>query len=223
MLTKRDKQKLKRWAKKIADIARKHTALGVKYGRRRYWVGIPAAFLSTASGAAIFATVKTCDDEDNSCTYVRYIGAALAVLSAGLSGVSTYLDYGGKSSKHLEAAKRYTALVRFINYNLGTENDNIEPELLFKNIYAQFEAIAATTPQLNVDIQLDAMDDEMLEVGELTTIAIDGDEYSTSASIAATESLKTQTFLECSRAESGDSSHKMDKSLQYQLARMSHV
>lgn len=68
------------------------------WGKRHYWLGIPATIGSTIAGASIFAEVSGC---------WAYIAGTAGVVAAILAGTSTFLDPNKQARLHNEAGATY--------------------------------------------------------------------------------------------------------------------
>src|SRR5882724_11552902 len=95
------------WYKRVAVTQRAHYLSADHFGRRKYWLGIPAAALSTIVGTSVFATVAKQPE-----LRVQIAVGIASVVAAVLAGLQTLLGYAERAEKHRLAGAKYGALGR---------------------------------------------------------------------------------------------------------------
>src|SRR6185369_2622736 len=92
---------------RVSITQRAHYLSADHFGRRKYWLGIPAVVLSTLVGTAVFASLQKQPE------FWLQIAIGLAsVLAAVLAGLQTFLGYTERAEKHRIAGAKYGALGR---------------------------------------------------------------------------------------------------------------
>jgi len=112
---------LRKWQRQLS--LRQH---GHKEGEAKYKViylslGIPAIILAAIISAAIFGTFQDCScEEECNSEWVRVASGIVALLSAILTAVSSFVDAGGIREKHKSSADSYGELSHKIETVLRT-------------------------------------------------------------------------------------------------------
>lgn len=95
------------WYQRVTVTQRAHYLSADHFGARKYWLGIPAVFLSTLVGTSVFATVQTQPQ------FWLQIAVGLASVAAALlASLQTFLGYSERAEKHRIAGAKYGALGR---------------------------------------------------------------------------------------------------------------
>jgi hypothetical protein len=89
----------------------RHDEAARRYARGQYSLGIPSLVVSTVVGTSLFAALSS------QMTPPLWI-AILSMLAAVLSALQTFLDFGGRSDKHRNAAVKYKAAIRLLEETL---------------------------------------------------------------------------------------------------------
>jgi hypothetical protein len=95
------------WYKRVAVTQRAHYLSADHFGRRKYWLGVPAATLSIVVGTSVFATVAKQPE-----IWVQIAVGLASVAAAVLAGLQTFLGYAERAEKHRLAGAKYGALGR---------------------------------------------------------------------------------------------------------------
>jgi hypothetical protein len=95
------------WYERVAVTQRAHYLSADRFGRRKYWLGIPAATLSTIVGTSVFATVAKQPE-----LWVQIAVGLASVAAAVLAGLQTLLGYAERAEKHRLAGAKFGALGR---------------------------------------------------------------------------------------------------------------
>lgn len=93
---------LRKWAQTSKTFAIMHNLSAAFYAKWDRWLGIPVVLLGAVTASSIFATSGDVPIE------IHYANGCLALLTAGLTGVSRFLGYAEKRVKHQTAAVKYT-------------------------------------------------------------------------------------------------------------------
>ncbi len=105
----------------------RHDRAARRLDRERLWLGAIAAGFAAVVGASVFTIL-----EKESSDSLKVIIAAISILSAILSGLSTFLNLSERAEKHRSAGVRYKAMIRELERRLsaGTGSSTIAPSLL---------------------------------------------------------------------------------------------
>ncbi len=133
-----------RWLYSAKVVMAAHYEAARFYGRRHYWIGVPALVLSTAVGTTVFAALgKTVN------TSIRLATGGASVLAAILTALQTFLGYNQLAAKHKSAGADYAALIREIHQQLAFPSS--KPDELRKfvdNIRVRFDTLSKESPSL---------------------------------------------------------------------------
>lgn len=92
----------------------------------RLWLGAIATVFSAVVGTSVFAAFK-----EGSLDELKVIIATISILSAILTGLSTFLNLSERSEKHRSAGVRYKAVIRELERRLeGIGNSTIKSSVL---------------------------------------------------------------------------------------------
>jgi hypothetical protein len=89
----------------------RHDEASRRYAKGQYSLGIPSLIVSTVVGTSVFAALSS------QVTPPMWIGI-LSLLAAVLAALQTFLDFGGRSDKHRNAAVKYKASIRLLEETL---------------------------------------------------------------------------------------------------------
>jgi hypothetical protein len=95
------------WYKRVAVTQRAHYFSADSFGRRKYWLGIPAVVLSTIVGTSVFASLLK-----QPAPWLQITLGFASVAAALLASLQTFLSYSERAEKHRIAGAKYGALGR---------------------------------------------------------------------------------------------------------------
>jgi hypothetical protein len=101
------KEVLDDWYTRVSITQRAHYLSADHFGRRKYWLGVPAVVLSTLVGTAVFASLQKQPE-----LWLQISIGLASVLAAVLAGLQTFLGYTERAEKHRIAGAKYGALGR---------------------------------------------------------------------------------------------------------------
>jgi hypothetical protein len=104
---KTTKQVLDEWYERASVTQRAHYLSADYFGRRRYWLGIPAVVLSTIVGTTVFASLQKQPE-----AWLQISVGLASVVAALLASLQTFLGYSERAEKHRVAGAKYGALGR---------------------------------------------------------------------------------------------------------------
>jgi hypothetical protein len=115
------------------------------FGRRKYWLGIPAAILSTLVGTSVFASLQKQPE------LWQQIAVGLAsVTAAVLASMQTLLGYSERAEKHRVAGAKYGALGRELEQMITS---NIEyPSEAIAEVRKRLDDLAVESPNNPIPI-----------------------------------------------------------------------
>lgn len=132
------KEVLDDWYNRVSITQRAHYLSADHFGRRKYWLGIPAVVLSTLVGTAVFASLQKQPE------FWLQIAIGLAsVLAAVLAGLQTFLGYTERAEKHRIAGAKYGALGRELE--ILRASDQVSNETI-ENIRKRLDVLALESP-----------------------------------------------------------------------------
>lgn len=142
---------LRKWQKQI-DLRRKgHKEEERKYKTIYMTLGIPSAILGGVISAAVFGTFKNCDCTEVCYTdeVVRIISGIIALLSAILASVISFVDAGGTREKHKSSADTYDQLSHQIETLLRTDKLlRGDPNNVIQEIRTNFDNATKESPTI---------------------------------------------------------------------------
>src|SRR5262245_21153015 len=95
------------WYQRVVVTQRAHYLSADHFGKKKYWLGIPAVVLSTLVGTSVFATVQKQPE-----LWLQISVGLASVAAALLTSLQTFLGYAERAEKHRLAAAKYGALGR---------------------------------------------------------------------------------------------------------------
>jgi len=132
-------QVLDDWYQRVVVTQRAHYLSADHFGRRKYWLGIPAVVLSTLVGTAVFATVQKQPE-----LWLQITVGLASVAAALLASLQTFLGYSERAEKHRIAGAKYGALGRELE-QLRASNVTPSPEALSET-RKRLDALAVESP-----------------------------------------------------------------------------
>jgi hypothetical protein len=132
------------WYQRVAATQRAHYSSADRFGRKKYWLGIPAVILSTIVGTSVFATIQ----KQPSATVQIAVGLA-SVLAALLTSLQTFLGYSERAEKHRIAGAKFGALGRELEVLRAT--GNVTPEMI-DSVRKRLDTLALESPNNTVAI-----------------------------------------------------------------------
>jgi hypothetical protein len=133
------KEVLNDWYQRVSVTQRAHYLSADHFGRRRYWLGIPAVMLSTIVGTSVFATLQKQPEP-----WLQISVGLASVLAALLTSLQTFLGYAERAEKHRVAGAKYGALGReleMLRASSETPSDQIIAE-----VKKRLDALALESP-----------------------------------------------------------------------------
>jgi hypothetical protein len=111
------------WQTQISQRKKGHKEGEQKYKNIYFGLGIPCTILTAIISASIFGTFSSdCSNATTSTTdeWLRILSGVIALLSAVLMGVNSYVDPGGVREKHKSSADTYDEISHKIDTILRT-------------------------------------------------------------------------------------------------------
>lgn len=143
-----------RWVARRANVA--HLRATDAASTRYLWVGGVATVLAAVVSSTVFATLGDSDD------VWRVVAGVLALVSAALAGLNTFLRDGERVEMHRSAARRYGGLVRRIQNLLTCAGDaKLCDEI--EAIRAEMDAVDSDAPNVPGYVWVWAVDGVTLE------------------------------------------------------------
>jgi hypothetical protein len=118
---------LRGWLRHSHKGRQRHDRAARQLDRARVWLGSVATAFAVVVSTSVFAAL-----EQNSSGTWKVVLPIISVLSAILSGLSTFLNLAERADKHRSAEVRYKAMIRELERRLsdGTGNSAITPPVL---------------------------------------------------------------------------------------------
>jgi hypothetical protein len=85
----------------------RHDDASRKYAKYQFALGIPSLVVSTVVGTSVFAALSL---KEVTPLWVGFLSIVAAVLAA----LQTFMDFGGRSDKHRNAAVKYKSSIRLL-------------------------------------------------------------------------------------------------------------
>jgi hypothetical protein len=89
----------------------RHAEAARRYARGQYALGIPSLVVSTVVGTSVFAALSSKEVPP------LWVGL-LSILAAVLAALQTFMDFGGRSDKHRDAAVKYKSSIRLLEESI---------------------------------------------------------------------------------------------------------
>jgi hypothetical protein len=118
---------LRGWLQHSHKGRQRHDRAARRLDRARVWLGAIATAFAVLVSTSVFAALEK--DASGSWKVALPI---VSVLSAILSGLSTFLNLAERADKHRSAGVQYKAMIRELERRLseGTDNSTITPSML---------------------------------------------------------------------------------------------
>ena len=113
---------LRGWLQHSYKGRQRHDRAARRLDRERLWLGASAAGLAALVGTSVFAAL-----EKEAPLYWKVLLAMIGILSAVLSGLSTFLNLPERAEKHRTAGVRYKAMIRELERIISGE---VNPALI---------------------------------------------------------------------------------------------
>src|SRR5512144_2238777 len=115
---KTTKEVLDEWYERASVTQRAHYLSADYFGRRKYWLGIPAVVLSTIVGTSVFATLQKQPEP-----WLQISVGLASVVAAVLASLQTFLGYSERAEKHRVAVAKFGALGRELEALLASQTE----------------------------------------------------------------------------------------------------
>jgi len=89
----------------------RHDEAARKYAKGQFAMGIPSLILSTVVGTSVFSAMSSKEAP------MLWVGL-LSILAAVLAALQTFMDFGGRSDKHRNAAVKYKSAIRLLEESI---------------------------------------------------------------------------------------------------------
>lgn len=89
----------------------RHDEAARKYAKGQFAMGIPSLILSTVVGTSVFSAVS------EKAPLELWVGI-LSIAAAVLAALQTFMDFGGRSDRHRNAAVKYKASIRLLEESI---------------------------------------------------------------------------------------------------------
>jgi hypothetical protein len=132
------------WYQRVVVTQCAHYLSADHFGRRKYWLGIPAAALSTIVGTSVFATIA-----NQPALWVQIAVGLLSVAAAVLAALQTFLGYAERAEKHRLAGAKYGALGRELE-QLRAANSCTEDQI--SEVRQRLDNLASESPNNPISI-----------------------------------------------------------------------
>lgn len=91
----------------------RHDEAARRYAKGQFVLGIPSLIASTIVGTAVFTAMEATKDQPPEL----WVGL-LSILAAVLVALQTFMDFGGRSDKHRNAAVKYKSSIRLLEESI---------------------------------------------------------------------------------------------------------
>jgi hypothetical protein len=137
---------LRGWLQHSHKGRQRHDRAARRLDRERFWLGSIATVFAVGVSTSVFFAL-----EKDSSGIWKVILPLISILSAILSGLSTFLNLAERADKHRSAGVRYKAMIRELERRLseGTDNSTIAPSMLdeIKKRLDELEESAPIVPE----------------------------------------------------------------------------
>jgi Kef-type K+ transport system membrane component KefB len=110
MQTEEWRQILSDWKRRISQFQDAQFEQAVRLDRRHYQLGIPATAFAAIAGTTVFANLG----KDFSTT-ARLIVATISIITAVITAMQTFLNYGKRAESHRSVSNQFGTLRREID------------------------------------------------------------------------------------------------------------
>lgn len=150
---------LRQWKKQLNRRSEGHVFSEAKFNKRYYILGIPTSIIGTIGSTGALATFRNCASSATGGTsggvwcqidqWVRLLFGAICLLSAVMTGLMVFLNYGGRAEKHKTAADNYTSLAREIDTILRIRPiDRPDAIETIQSVRSRFDDSAKNSPPI---------------------------------------------------------------------------
>jgi len=95
----------------------RHDLAARRCDQQRYLLGIPATVISAIVGTTVFATLQ----ESPGSTTMQFLIGSLAIITAILASLQSFLNLGARAERHRIAGVKYKAVIRHLEQlGIGT-------------------------------------------------------------------------------------------------------
>lgn len=124
---------------------KKHFNAAERNEKNHYRMGIPLVVINILTGSILFYVIT-----DGATNWIKYVPLILALASALLSGLQTFLNLQKKVEGHRRVGNKYLAVVKKCDRIQGYLTDNVisNEELIFR-----IESIAQETDSINIEAE----------------------------------------------------------------------
>lgn len=141
-MTRRDT--LEAWQSLLAALQKGSFITAALYERRNRSLGLPVTILSAIVSTAIFASIA----QGSTNQWAQIAVGLISVITAVLSALQTYLNYGELAQKHKVAGVKYGALRREIEEVLASDLETQLTSVDLKSIRTRWDEIDQEVPPL---------------------------------------------------------------------------
>jgi len=127
------------WYQRVSVTQRAHYLSADHFGRKKYWLGIPAVMISTIVGTSVFATLQKLPP-----AWLQISVGLASVLAALLASLQTFLGYGERAEKHRIAGAKYGALGRELE--MLRASPEAPSEDVIKEVKKRLDTLALESP-----------------------------------------------------------------------------
>ena len=107
------------WFRRARQNQRIHYQCADHFDKKNRWLGIPAIFISTLVGSAVFATV-----EHEASGLMKIALGLFSILAAVLASLQTFLAYPERAERHRITSARYASVRRELELLAATSDIN---------------------------------------------------------------------------------------------------
>lgn len=120
----------------------RHDRAARQLDRKRLWLGAISTVFSAVVGASVFTALK-----EGATDEWKVILAMISIVSAILTGLTTFLNPSERAEKHRSAGVRYKAMIRELERMLsgGAVNSAISPSVL-EEIQRKLDELEESAP-----------------------------------------------------------------------------
>ena len=136
---KTTKEVLDEWYERASVTQRAHYLSADYYGRRKYWLGIPAVVLSTIVGTTVFASLQKQPE-----VWLQISVGLASVVAALLASLQTFLGYSERAEKHRVAGAKYGALGRELEVMRVSQEG--PPQEVIAEVRKRLDSLALESP-----------------------------------------------------------------------------
>jgi len=159
------RQVLDDWYQRVKVTQITHYRSAEHFGKRKYWLGVPAVLISTIVGTTVFASLQTQPE-----LWLKIIVGLASVAAAILTSLQTFLGYSERAEKHRLAGAKYGALGRELEVLRSLPEVDLKT---INDLRTRLDALAQESPNNPIPIYSKAWKEEAQSVRYLTEPKID--------------------------------------------------